>query len=305
MIEVLDPGPSTTVQDLGRVGLGHLGVPRAGAADPVSLALANRLVGNGEQTAALELVVGGLVARFRTSRHIALTGAPVPATLAGRALAHNRPVLARAGDVLVTGPAPFGVYAYLAVGGGIDVAPVLGSRSTDTLSGTGPPPLAAGQLLPVAAPTGPPAYPGEALPDTLDSRSHLVVRFRFGPREALFTAAARSTLITARWEVTHQTDRVGARLSGPPLEWHADRTLGTEGLGYGSIQVPQSGQPIIHLANHPPTGGYPVIGVLTSRDAIRVSQARPGTVLHFQRDPRPLLAPLVPPSTSTEKEHHE
>lgn len=280
MISILRPGLQATIQDLGRPGYGHLGVPRAGAADRPSLGLANRLVGNDESDAAIEFLYGDFAVRFDRPTSLALTGAPVAARLGGRPVAHSSWLYARAGDVLEAGPSLFGLWTYLAVGGGIDARPVLGSRSFDSLSKLGPPPLQAGQTVPAHPSRMPLLVPD--CPVGLDRPPAVSeIRFTWGPREDWLTASARRDFVDSPWRLSAQVDRIAARLEGPTLDYASKRQPATEGLHLGSIQVTESGQPIVHLANHPPTGGYPVMGVIVESDVWRVAQSRPGAVVRF------------------------
>ncbi|WP_214108814.1 biotin-dependent carboxyltransferase family protein [Acrocarpospora catenulata] len=278
MMEVVSPGAYATIQDLGRPGYAHLGVPRSGAADSRSAALANRLVGNPESAATVELTFGGAVFRFAAGAWVALTGAPCPARIRGRFIGMYAPQWIPEGGELQIGLPSSGLRTYLAVRGGIDVPPVLGSRSTDTLSGLGPPPLTPGTILPLGI-TNDPITTDYAPTHPIPQEPRIgVIR---GPRDDWFTPQALIDLCAAPYEVTQDTNRVGARLSGHPLTRRHPGELPSEGMATGSIQVPPSGQPIIFLADHPPTGGYPVIGVIRSPDLPTVAQSRPGTHLHF------------------------
>ncbi|MEV6349220.1 biotin-dependent carboxyltransferase family protein [Actinoplanes sp. NPDC051851] len=280
-LEVLRAGVRTTVQDLGRAGLAHLGVPRSGAVDAGALRLANRLAGNPPEAAGLEILLGA--ARLRATRAVtvAVTGAPCAITAGGRPAAHGLPVGVLAGEVISIGHASAGLRVYLAVGGGIAVPPVLGSRSTDTLSGLGPAPVRDGDLLPIGPVTGPP--PAVDLAPYPLPRHDLRLRVWLGPRDDWFTPAALSTLFSAEYRVAAETDRVGARLTGPALTRAVDGELPSEGLVLGAIQVPADGQPLIFLADHPTTGGYPVIAVVDPADVDQLGQARPGTAIRFVR----------------------
>ncbi|MGC7096904.1 biotin-dependent carboxyltransferase family protein [Amycolatopsis lurida] len=280
-LEVLEPGLFATVQDLGRPGRTALGVGRSGAADRAALRLANRLVGNPEANAAIEATFGGLVVRFDGPALIALTGATCPARLGGRAIGSNAPVQAHAGDELRLGAPERGLRTYLAVRGGIDVPPVLGGRGTDTLSGLGPAPLAAGTALPVghrvlAWPVVGQA-PCAALPD------EPVLRLVPGPRLDFFTADAFDSLLSGRYLVSAESNRVGLRLDGPSLSRARTGELPPEPAAPGAVQVPPSGQPILFLTDHPVTGGYPVVAVVAEEDLGGAAQARPGTRLRFVR----------------------
>jgi biotin-dependent carboxylase-like uncharacterized protein len=284
VIEVLATGPQATIQDLGRPGFGHLGVPAAGAADPPSLRLANRIVGNPEQAACVEILLGDLSVRFHLARAFALTGAPAPAWLDEKPVGWECWQYARAGQVLRVARPVFGLRSYLAVSGGLAVQPVLGSRSTDTLSRLGPPPLEVGVELPFGATTGATTgVAGFAVAQTVRPESIVFARVRLGPRDEHFAPQAITTLLTHRWVISDASDRIAVRLDGPGLPTRDSGQLPTEGLALGSVQVPPSGQPIVHLANHPPTGGYPVIVVVAQDDVPRLAQARPGTGLRFVR----------------------
>jgi biotin-dependent carboxylase-like uncharacterized protein len=278
LIEVLRPGPLATVQDLGRHGHAALGVGTAGAADRAALRLANRLVGNPEGAAGIEITLGGFAARFADFARIALAGAPC----AGATM--HAPLYVRAGEELRLGPAEAGLRTYLAVAGGIDVPPVLGSRSTDTLAGLGPARLRAGDRLPVGAARGEP--PGVDAAPVAPLSSDPVLHLLAGPRADWFGEDALAALVHARWEVTADADRVGIRLDGPRLarrEEAAGRELESEGMVEGALQVPPEGRPVLFLADHPVTGGYPVIAVVAERDIGAAAQLRPGSTVRFRR----------------------
>lgn len=285
-LQVLDPGPSCTVQDLGRPGLAGIGVPRSGAADRGALRLANRLVGNDETAAGLEATYGGLRARALVDLVVAVTGAWVPLTVSRSG--QQRPaapfaVLAlSAGDELALGRPHAGLRSYLAVRGGLDVPEVLGSRCTDILSGIGPlgpGPVPAGVVLPVGPPSGPPPVVDHAPvshPSAAEPSADVVLRVRLGPRQDWLTPAGLDTLLGAAWQVTAEANRVGVRLSGPALERSRTDELLSEGLVAGAVQVPASGQPVLFLADHPVTGGYPVVAVLRDADLDAAGQLAPG-----------------------------
>lgn len=277
MITVLDGGPLTTIQDQGRGGFAHLGVPHSGALDRPALDRANALVGNAVDAAGLECTLRGPTLRFERTATIALTGAPMPVWRNGTELAHDTEHDVAAGDELRVGTATTGVRGYLAVSGGINVAATLGSRATDTLSGLGPPPLAAGQVLPI----GPAPSRREFLaPAARNSRLDGAV-VTLGPRHDRFTADAITALISEPFTVSPTSNRVGLRLTGPVLEYARTDQLRSEGLALGAIQVPPNGQPIVMLADHPTTGGYPVIGVVAAADLPLLAQLRPGAQLRF------------------------
>jgi biotin-dependent carboxylase-like uncharacterized protein len=279
VIEILRPGPLTTIQDLGRPGYAHLGVGRSGAADRDSLALANRLVGNPDGAAALEITFGGFAATFGTRAVVALTGAPAPARVGRRDIAANGPVEIGAGAELSVRTPDRGVRTYLAVRGGLDVPAVFGSRSTDLLGGLGPEVVRAGTRLRIG--TGTAGFPTTDLAPVRMLPETVVLPARPGPRADWFAPGALDLLARGPYEVTPASNRVGLRLSGPALPAAAGRELPTEGLAEGSLQVPPDGAPIVMLADHPVTGGYPVIAVVDEAALGLAGQARPGDRVRF------------------------
>ncbi|WP_426362851.1 biotin-dependent carboxyltransferase family protein [Streptomyces sp. E-08] len=276
---VVRAGALTTVQDLGRTGYAHLGVPRSGALDPGAGRLVNRLVGNPEDAAVLETTVDGCALRPRCAVTVAVGGAPCPVRVDGRPAAWGTTVRVGAGSVLEVGAAVRGLRSYVAFGGGIAVAPVLGSRSTDLLSGLGPAPLAEGAVLPLGAATAvggsvdAPPWPGP--PD------ELVLRVRQGPRDDWFTGAALRTFTTRAYRVSPASNRIGLRVEGPALERAVPGELASEGMVLGAVQVPPDGRPVVFLADHPTTGGYPVVAVVREADLRAAAQAVPGTPVRF------------------------
>ncbi|MGO4256207.1 biotin-dependent carboxyltransferase family protein [Marmoricola sp. RAF53] len=280
-VVVEDPGLLTTVQDLGRPGFAHLGVPLSGALDQPALRLANRLVGNPESAAGLEVTATGCRLRFDHAGAVAVTGASCPVRIGGRPVGWGLLGPVPAGAVVELGPAADGLRSYLGVAGGIEVPPVLGSRSTDLLSGTGPAPLAAGDRLPVGRPPAAPAG-GEAVP--VPRRGVLTVLA--GPHEDWFTAASLAALDGASYTVLPASNRIGLRLDGPVLaRSDPDRELPSEPMVLGSVQVPPNGRPVVFLQDHPTTGGYPVIGVVRAADLPVCAQARPGERLTLRLAP--------------------
>ncbi len=277
--EVLKPGALTTVQDLGRPGFAHVGIPRSGAADRGSLRLANRLVGNDEGAAALECTLIGPSLRFSEAAVIAVTGAPTSVRVDGEEMAINSAIGVPAGATVEIGTATGALRSYLAVAGGVEVAAVMGSRSTDLLSGLGPTPLKAGDVVEVGSPTGG-APPIGAAPVAPPAQEPLLQVTR-GPRADWFDDEALGRLTSTLWEVSNDSNRSGVRLTGEQLNRVRREELLSEGMAHGAIQVPPSGQPIILLADHPTTGGYPVIAVVSSSDLDAAGQLRPGQRLRF------------------------
>ncbi|MFI7100561.1 biotin-dependent carboxyltransferase family protein [Streptomyces sp. NPDC050161] len=272
-------GALTTVQDLGRPGHAHLGVPHAGALDAPAHRLANRLVGNPETAATLETTLTGCAVRVRRDTVAAVTGAPCPVTVDGRPAPWGAAVRVPAGAVLDAGPATHGLRSHLAFAGGIDTEPVLGSRATDLLSGLGTDPLTDGAVLPLGRPYGPPpavdAVPHPAPP------GELLLPFLPGPRDDWFTDLGRRTLATGRFRVSAASNRIGLRTEGPPLERARTGELPSEGMPLGALQVPPDGLPVLFLHDHPTTGGYPVIGVVPEAHLAAAAQAVPGTPIRF------------------------
>ncbi|GAA2087482.1 biotin-dependent carboxyltransferase family protein [Streptomyces albiaxialis] len=283
-LSVVRAGALTTVQDLGRGGRAHLGVPRSGALDEAAHRLANRLLGNDEGAATLETTVTGCALRAEGGAvTAAVTGAPCPVSLDGRPAPWGVPVRVPAGSVLEAGTATYGVRSYVGVAGGIAVEPVLGSRATDLLSGLGPDPLRDGCTLPLgdAARTGGGPGPGpDAAPWPAPPRE-LVLPVVPGPRTAWFTPGALRTLTTGTFRVSPASNRIGLRLEGPRLERAVEGELPSEGMPLGALQVPPEGRPVVFLADHPTTGGYPVVGVVPERALAAAAQAPPGTPVRF------------------------
>ncbi len=277
---VVRPGARTSLQDAGRPGLAHLGVPRSGALDPAAHALANRLVGNGPAAATLETTVDGVVLRLGAPAVLAVTGAPAPVTVDRRSVPWGLPVRVSAGGVLEVGRAEAGVRSYVAVAGGFDVPPVLGSRSTDALSGLGPPPLTPGMRLRIGEPLRAPAaldmapYRGPA--------AHAELTVHPGPRRDWLTDDAARSLFAQAYTVAQDSNRVGLRLSGRPLARRHEGELPSEGIVWGSVQLLPDGQLVVLLADHPTTGGYPVVGVVDPGDAAACAQAAPGTSVRLR-----------------------
>ncbi|MEU6146491.1 biotin-dependent carboxyltransferase family protein [Streptomyces sp. NPDC047081] len=276
---VVRAGALTTVQDQGRPGHAHLGVPRSGALDSPAATLANRLVGNPAEAAVLETTLNGCAVRSRSTITAAVTGAPCPVTVDGRPVAWGAPIRVPAGALLEVGTAASGVRSYVAVSGGVAVDPVLGSRSTDLLSGLGPPPLTDGMVLPLGTPTTHHARvdvaPQPAPP------SELVLRVTLGPRHDWFTPEAQHTFTTSTYRVSPASNRIGLRTEGPTLDRAVRGELPSEGMVLGTVQVPPDGRPVIFLADHPTTGGYPVIAVVHPQDLPATAQAAPNTPIRF------------------------
>lgn len=273
---VLEVGALVTVQDAGRAGWAHLGVPRAGWLDGPAARLANRLVGNLETAAVLEVTLGGIRLRSDRDGWVAVTGAACDVEVDGSARAWATAQWLPAGSELRLGVARDGVRSYLAVSGGIDVDPVLGSRSTDTLAWVGPPTVTAGRVLRLGVAVGPPRpvdVPGVARRGPL--------RIDHGPGLPWFADQAFEQLCATDYEVTARSNRIGLRLRGAALERSRRDELPSQGMVLGAVQVPPDGQPVVFLADHPTTGGYPVVAVVRAEDLSQCAQVRPGDRVTF------------------------
>jgi KipI family sensor histidine kinase inhibitor len=277
-LEVRSPGLLTLFQDRGRLGQAGQGVSASGAMDQGACRTANRLVGNPSDAACLETVNGGLQLRSRGETVVAVTGADAPLTLTTPAGAcwsvpRYQSVALADGDVLALGEPAAGTRCYVAARGGFAVQPVLGSCSTDTLAHVGPPALAAGDVLalcPAKGTVGAAELPPGGLPSVHED---VVLDVVLGPRTDWFTPEAVALLASQRWRVTPQSNRVGLRLGGEvPLARAVTGELQSEGTPTGAIQVPPSGQPVLFLADHPLTGGYPVIGCVAPYHLDRAGQ---------------------------------
>jgi biotin-dependent carboxylase-like uncharacterized protein len=290
-LEILKTGPLALLEDLGRPGLAHLGVTRSGAADRRSHTLANRLVANPHDRATIEVMFGGLSVRVhgggKDGVAVAVTGADADPSVNGIPFGTNSIHYAHDGEVISLGAPHTGLRSYVAVRGGIQADPVLGSRSYDVMSALGPRPLQAGDVLTVGEHTD--DFPElDQAPVASIAPNLLELLVVPGPRDDWFIDP--DALVHTEWIVTNRSDRVGVRLSGRPLQlrW-PDRQLASEGATRGAIQVPPNGLPVILGPDHPVTGGYPVIGVVADQDIDKVAQIRPGqhVRMHWSRPRSP------------------
>lgn len=303
-LRIVSPGVQSLIEDLGRRGHGPLGVSAAGALDRASIRRANRLVGNASTAAAIESVGGGLSIEAIGDQVIAVTGAPTTLTVqspswadsvnhdagpqpgATRTVGMAAPFALLDGEVLSLGAPESGFRNYVAIRGGIDVPAVLGSRSADTMSGIGPAPLTVGKELLAGSETVSTAVGSPELqPDFPSAETVTVLDVVPGPRADWFDQSALDSLASQDWVVTPQSNRVGMRLDGQPLVRTRDRELPSEGTMAGALQIPPAGLPVLFLADHPITGGYPVIGVVRDEHLDRAAQVPVGGKIRFRLVP--------------------
>jgi biotin-dependent carboxylase-like uncharacterized protein len=284
MIRIADPGPQTTVQDLGRFGQLRQGIPPSGPMDVRAFLIANRLVGNADSAAALECTLMGPRFSVEAPCAIAVTGADVPVTVNGEAAPTHATLVLKDGDAVRIGAARAGVRAYVAFSGGLDVPLALGSRATylrGRLGGVGGRALRRDdvlRLLPAPVP-GPRVL--SAAPDTpLDAEPEM--RVVLGPDVERFTEEGVAAFLGGPYELLPQSDRMGARLRGPRIAHAGGHDIISDGIALGSIQVPGDGQPIVLLVDRQSTGGYTKLATVCSFDIGRIGQVKPGQRVHFR-----------------------
>lgn len=275
----------TTLQDLGRPGWAHLGVPHSGAADRTSHALANRLAGNAATAATLE-TSGGLVVRAEHDMVVVLTGADCDAFVDGTPLARCRATRVAAGKVIRVERMRVGVRSYLAIAGGIDGTVMLGSQSHDTLSSIVPQPLTDGVALHIGAAQ----RDHYSLDVPIEPTRRASVRLSRGPHAELIADATLRHVTTAMWSVSEASNRVGVRLTATETNMASQNSLlGGQLLGEldsmalvrGAVQLTPSGELVVMLADHPTTGGYPVMAVVHAEDVDSMGQYEPTSSVRF------------------------
>ena len=282
-LRVADPGAQTTVQDLGRFGQLRYGIPPSGPLDRESFVLANRLVGNADDAAGLECTVLGPRFEVDAPCAIAVTGATMPVTVTGAEAPAWTTLVLRAGDVVKLGPARVGTRAYVAIAGGIDVPPVLGSRSTflrGRLGGLEGRTLRKGDVLRVFPAPLPPvgSVPERSRPAF---ESDPTVRVVLGPQADRFTDEGVADFLGGAYEMLPQSDRMGARFAGPRIAHRRGHDIISDGIALGTIQVPGDGQPIALLVDRQSTGGYTKLATICSFDIGRLGQVKPGGRVRF------------------------
>ena len=284
MIRILDAGPQTTVQDLGRTGRMRYGIPPSGPVDRFAFVLANRLLGNPDTAAALECTLMGPRFELTAAGAIAVTGADMPVTVNGQDAPGWATIAVKSGDVVKLGAARRGVRSYVGFAGGLDVPLVLGSRATylrGRIGGLQGRALRKGDELAIL-PSGSVNPRRVARRDIPDYTGEPTVRAVLGPQADRFTQEGLRALFGGRYEVLPQSDRMGSRLRGPRIEHARGHDIISDGIALGSIQVPGDGQPIVLLVDRQSTGGYTKAATICSSDIWRVGQARPGQWLRFQ-----------------------
>lgn len=295
---IVKPGMLTTIQDRGRWGYQAEGVPVAGPMDLTAHRAANALVGNDPGAAALEVTLLGPELAFEDERGVAITGAEFDVLVNGRAVAHNRGFVVPRGGVVRFGRRVRGSRAYVAVAGGIDVPPTLGSRATHLISAMGGldgRPLAAGQRLPLGVPR-------RRTPIDADATTHLpplpgrhaTIRVLLGPQDDYFSPAAVEALQSSPYTISNKSDRMGFRLDGPVLLHARGADIISDATPLGVLQVPASGQPILLMADRQTAGGYPKIATAITADMATAGQLGPGDTISFRVCPaREALAALI------------
>lgn len=279
-LEILNPGALTSIQDLGRLGLAHLGISPSGAADALSFRIANRIAGNDENAPAMEMTLVGATLRFHRACTIALTGAPI----ATGAVPMFEAVRVDAGFVLECGPLRDGARTYLAIAGGIDVPKLLGSAATHLAAGFGGfegRALKKGDVLKIGDYFGEPRFVNSAELREL-ARPGKTVRVTRGPQHHLFDESNVERFCASEYVVTEQSNRLGLRLSGAILKPNMSGELLTEGVSLGAIQVPPNGQPIVLSVDQQTTGGYPKVANVIAADMHCIGQLRPRDTVRFE-----------------------
>ncbi|MBP0980967.1 MAG: biotin-dependent carboxyltransferase family protein [Oscillospiraceae bacterium] len=286
-ITVLNPGVLTTVQDMGRVGYQQFGVPVSGVIDPRSAAIANILVGNEQGEAVLECTMLGPHLQFNVDNCIAITGGDLGATLDGAPISTYRAIKVAAGQVLRFTMPKVGCRAFIAFAGGLDIAPVMGSRSTymkAKIGGFEGRKLAKEDVIGFRAPVAELKNMGlRTMAPEFYARDEYTVHVVMGPQDDAFTEAGINTFISSVYTVTQEFDRMGCRLEGEVVEHKNGGDIISDGISFGAIQVPSSGKPIIMLSDRQTTGGYTKIANVISVDFRILAQLKAGDKIRFEK----------------------
>lgn len=281
-IKIINAGMLSTIQDGGRFGVMKYGFTQSGAMDSKAMATANILVGNEPECAVIETTLLGITAEFTDNTVIALSGGDFSAAINGTPIKRNKAYAVNAGDTLAMSYAKSGVRGYLAVSGGFDVPEVMGSRSTNLKSQIGGffgRKLAAGDIINTFAPIITDTT-GRELPEGTYENS-ITLRAVLGPQDYMFTEEDIKTFFSCEYKITQQADRMGIRLDGEPLKGKGSMDIVSDGIVFGSVQVPKNGMPIILAADRQTTGGYAKIATIISADRHLIAQARPGGTIKF------------------------
>ena len=284
--EVIQPGPLTTIQDLGRYGYQQYGVPPSGAMDNYAFRIGNLLVGNDETAASLEITLFGSQLRVLQDTVIAVTGADLAPTLNSDSLPRWESIPVRHGDIISFGSLKSGCRAYLSVTGGINVSKVMSSAATYTrarIGGLDGRALQKGDILltfaSIPAPSGV-RVPSEYVPKY---SCQIELRVILGPQDDYFTEDGINTFLRSEYTVSTQADRMGYCLEGPPIQHRTTADIISDGIPLGAVQVPGDGLPIILLVDRQTTGGYTKIATVISVDIPKLAQAKPGDKVRFQQ----------------------
>ncbi|WP_071393974.1 5-oxoprolinase subunit C family protein [Bacillus tuaregi] len=303
MLKIIKPGLLTTIQDLGRFGYQKYGIITSGAMDSLSHRLANILVGNEESTATIEITLLGPIIQFKEDTLIAICGGNLSPSISNQPVRMWRPVFVKKGAVLKFGQPHSGCRAYLAIAGGFSIPTIMDSSSTylrANLGGFQGRPLREGDLLHTVKKPDPTYkllakwHNKENQAPFIEAKWSIssqlipkiehfpVIRFITGRQTVLFTKESQEILSTGSFQITPQSDRMGYRLNGPPLELDKSVEILSEAVTFGTIQVPADGNPIILMADRQTTGGYPKIGEIASVDLSLLAQAKPLDTIHFK-----------------------
>jgi biotin-dependent carboxylase-like uncharacterized protein len=280
---VLQPGMLSIVQDLGRYGYQSMGITPSGAMDRYSLIIANLLVGNKGNVSVIEFTGMGPTLRFSESALFALTGGDFSATLNGISVDRYESVEANPGDLLSLKGAKDGFRGYLAIAGGFEILPVLGSCSTDISSNFGGKRLVKNDVLKFKD-SGDRVFrrASELIRKSIDENIY-TIRVIMGPDDRRFTESGLETFLNADYRITEDSNRMGYRLEGQQIEHTDTADITSSSVTFGTIQVPGSGQPIVMMAEHQTTGGYTRIAHVISRDLAVMAQLKPGDQIHFEK----------------------
>ena len=290
-IQIINPGPLTSVQDAGRFGYMEYGITSSGVMDMDAYRTVNKLVGNHEGEAVLEATLMGPTFQVSGEGLIAFYGADMPATLDGAPLERGKAYLVKDGQTVAFGMAKSGVRAYIAFAGGIDVPVVMGSRSTNMkceIGGYQGRKLAAADILPIADPKEGRKKWEKLMKQSVPAKdypSQISVRVVLGPQDDYFTKKGLDTFLHTGYQVSPQSDRMGIRFLGEAIEGVSSMDIVSDGITFGSIQITSEGLPIILMADHQTTGGYAKIATVVTEDLCKLAQARPGDHVAFEAVP--------------------